>query len=281
MTPSFFQSSKLRPFPHGFFTRRGGVSTGPFGQLNCGQKANDDPANVEQNRMLAAEALQIDIAGVAAGVQRHSTNVSIVDGSFDGVKPEVDGLVTSTPGVAVSVLTADCQPVLLADHRARVVAAVHAGWKGALNGVIANAVSAMTSLGASPDRISAVIGPSISRSKYEVGEEFKVAFLEKDRSFGTFFDRDDGRLRFNLPAFGIEMLRRSGVTNAECTGHCTYSDDANFFSHRRSTHTGEPEHGLQISMIALKNPPPVSAPSISIPANQRPTSRFAPDAGNP
>ena len=253
MTPHFFQSSRLQPFPHGFFTRRGGVSTGPFAELNCGKKANDDPANVERNTRFAAEALRIDIAELVAGVQRHSTDVAIVDGSFDGVKPEVDGLVTSTPGMAVSVLTADCQPVLLADHRARVVAAVHAGWKGALNGVIANAVSAMKSLGAAPDRINAVIGPSISRPKYEVGEEFEVAFLEKDRSFGKFFDRNDGRLRFDLQAFGVEMLRRSGIENVEWTGHCTYSDSKNFFSHRRSTHANEPEHGLQISMIALKD----------------------------
>ena len=255
MTPHFFRSSKLRPFSHGFFTRKGGVSTGQFAELNCGQKANDDPANVGTNRALAAEALQIDVAELASGVQRHSADVAVIGGSFDGVKPKVDALVTSTPGMAVSVLTADCQPVLLADQHAGVVAAVHAGWKGALNGVIANAVSAMASLGAAPDRINAAIGPSISGPKYEVGEEFKVAFLDKDRSFGEFFDRCDGRLCFNLPAFGIEMLRRSGVTNAEWTGHCTYADSANFFSHRRSTHADETEHGLQISIIALRGAP--------------------------
>ncbi len=255
MKPHFFQNSKLSPFSHGFFTRRGGVSTGPFAELNCGQKTTENPANVEMNRMIAAEALRIDIAGLAAGVQRHSTDIAVIGGSFDGGRLEVDGLATSTPGIAVSVLTADCQPVLLADPHARVVAAVHAGWKGALNGVIGNAVSAMESLGAAPSRINAVIGPSISRPKYEVGEEFKAAFLDKDCSFGKFFDRDDERLHFNLPAFGIEMLRRSGVTKAEWTGHCTYADRMNFFSHRRSTHEGETEHGLQISIIALKNAP--------------------------
>ena len=255
MNPRFFQSPKLQPFAHGFFTRRGGVSTGPFAELNCGKKANDNLENVEMNRRIAAEALRVDVAGLAAGVQRHSAEVAVVDGSFDGASPKVDALVTSTPGMAVSVLTADCQPVLLADQCAAVVGAVHAGWKGALNGVIANAVSAMASLGAAPDRIKAVIGPSISRPKYEVGEEFKAAFLDKDRSFGKFFSRDDGRLCFNLPAFGIEMLERSGVTNAEWTGHCTYADSANFFSHRRSTHADETEHGLQISIIALKNAP--------------------------
>ena len=255
MKPYFFRSSKLQHLSHGFFTRRGGVSTGPFAELNCGQKANDNPENVEMNKRIAAEALQVDVAELAAGLQRHSADVAVIDGSFDGVKPKVDALVTSTPGMAVSVLTADCQPVLLADRCAGVVAAVHAGWRGALNGVIANAVSAMASLGAAPDRIKAVIGPSISRPKYEVGEEFKAAFLGKDRSFGKFFDRDDGRLRFNLPAFGIEMLKRSGVTDAEWTGHCTYADSTNFFSHRRSTHASETEHGLQISIIALKNAP--------------------------
>ena len=255
MKPHFFRSSKLSPFSHGFFTRRGGVSTGPFAELNCGQKATENPANVEMNRMIAAEALQIDIAGLAAGVQRHSADIAVIDGSFDGEKPKVDGLATSTPGMAVSVLTADCLPVLMADPRARVVAAAHAGWKGALNGVIDNAVSAMESLGATPGQINAVIGPSISRPKYEVGEEFEVAFLDKDRSFGKFFERDERRLHFNLQAFGIEMLRRSGVTNAEWTGHCTYADHVNFFSHRRSTHEDETEHGLQISIIALKNAP--------------------------
>ena len=253
MTPQFIRSSKLAPFSHGFFTRKGGVSTGPFAELNCGHKANDNPENVKMNKRIAAEALQIGVAGLATGQQRHSADVAVIDGSFDGIKPKVDALVTSTPGMAVSVLTADCQPVLLADHHARVVAAVHAGWKGALNGVIANAVSAMASQGASPNRIKAVIGPSVSGSIYEVGEEFEAAFLDKDRSFGKFFNRGDERLRFNLPAFGIEMLRRSGITNAEWTGHCTYSDSANFFSHRRSSHAEETEHGLQISIIALKN----------------------------
>lgn len=253
MTPEFHRSGDLEPFPHGFFTRRGGASKGHYAELNCALRGRDDRAVVEANRRAAVEAIGLDVGSLATGIQSHSATALEANSGTVGVMPSADALATSAPGIAVGVLTADCQPVLLSDPSAGVVAAAHAGWRGALNGIIESTVLRMVGLGAQRQRIRAVIGPSISMPNYEVGEEFQAEFLAKDKSFNSFFGRDSSsRLRFDLPAFGLEMLRRSGVGSAAWTGHCTYADDARFFSHRRSRHRGEKAHGLQISMIAVR-----------------------------
>ncbi len=253
MTPEFLRSDALEPCPHGFFTRRGGASGGHYAELNCALRSSDDRAVVEANRRAAVEAIGLDAGSLATGIQSHSATAIKANGGTVAAMPSADALATSTPGIAVGVLTADCQPVLLSDPSAGVVAAAHAGWRGALDGIIESTVLRMVALGAERQRIRAVVGPSISMPNYEVGEEFRAEFLAKDKSFGGFFGQDSGgRLRFNLPAFGLEMLRRSGVESAAWTGHCTYADEARFFSYRRSRHRGEKAHGLQISMIAVR-----------------------------
>jgi YfiH family protein len=161
-------------------------------------------------------------------------------------------MVTKVPGIALSVLTADCQPVLFADRQAGVIGAAHAGWRGALSGVLEATVAGMEALGAARGRIVAVIGPTISRTAYEVGPEFREAFLAADPGHAVYFTDGPGdRAHFDLPAFGLDRLRRAGVGVAVWTGHCTYSDPARFYSYRRSTHAHEADYGRLISAIAL------------------------------
>jgi len=167
-------------------------------------------------------------------------------------KPRADGMVTNVPGLALSVLAADCQPVLFADAEAGVVGAAHAGWRGALGGVLEATVDAMEALGARRANIAAVIGPAISQRAYEVGPEFFEDFLAEDPEYARFFAGGEGdRMQFDLPGFGLYRLRQAGVGSAEWTRHCTYSDPDRFFSFRRTTHAGEADYGRLISCIRL------------------------------
>jgi YfiH family protein len=181
----------------------------------------------------------------------HSADVVTVDAPL-AERPRADAMVTATPGVALGVLTADCQPVLFADSDAGVIGAAHAGWRGALDGVLEATVAAMEGLGAARGRITAVIGPSISQAAYEVGPEFLEDFMAEDPDYIRFFaNGENGRYQVDLPAVGLHCLRRAGVGHAEWTRHCTYADAARFYSYRRATHEGEADYGRLISVIRL------------------------------
>ncbi|MDT1062954.1 peptidoglycan editing factor PgeF [Paracoccus sp. CPCC 101403] len=242
----------LEPVRHGFFTRRGGASSGLFAGLNCGYGSSDQAEMVSINRGRAADAMGVASTRLATVHQVHSAEVATLrsgDDPLSFAKIRADGLVTNQPGVALAVLTADCQPVLLADPQAGVIGAVHAGWRGALAGVLEAAVGAMADLGAT--RIRAVIGPCISQRHYEVGDEFMDEVLAEDPDHHRFFSGGpNGRPMFDLPSFGLARLREAGV-EAEWTGHCTYADPDRFYSYRRSTHLHEADYGRLISVITL------------------------------
>lgn len=239
---------------HGFFTRRGGVSTGLYDSLNVGLGSADDPDRVRQNRARVAASLGLAPERLVTVYQVHSARAVTVEARFADRGVEADALVTREPGLALGVLTADCAPVLLADPAARVIGAAHAGWKGALNGVIEATVEAMAALGAEPGRILAVVGPTIGPFGYEVSEGFETPFLLRDSGAERFFSAGDrpGKLRFNLPAYVVWRLSQSGVPGAVWTGHDTCAQRELFFSNRRAYRAGEPDFGRLISAIALR-----------------------------
>ncbi|SHH98498.1 peptidoglycan editing factor PgeF [Marivita hallyeonensis] len=251
MTLEIITSDSLSPFRHGFFTRRGGASSGVFAGLNCGTGSSDQSEIVAINRARVADAMDVPVEHLITVHQTHSADVQIVDGPVSDPRPKADAMVSNTPGVALAILTADCQPVLLADAEAGVVGAAHAGWRGTLDGVLEATVEAMEALGSNRERIAAVIGPSISQRSYEVGPEFLDEFLADDPQNARFFaNGSEDRFHFDLPAFGLHKLRATGVT-AEWTRHCTYEDADRFFSYRRSTHAKEADYGRLISVIRL------------------------------
>ena len=232
---------------HGFLTRRGGVSRGLYASLNCGRGSGDDPGAVERNRALAARA--VGERPIVTMRQVHSARTVVVRGPT--APEEADGLVTDRPGLALGVLTADCAPVLLADAEAGVVGAAHAGWRGALGGVVEATVAAMETLGARPGRITAAVGPCIGPDAYEVGGEFERRFLEEDATAAPFFDHRGERPHLDLPAYVLARLTRAGVEDASWLGRCTYAEPERFFSYRRSVHRSEADYGRLIALIAL------------------------------
>jgi len=251
MTLEIITSTKLRPLRHGFFTRKGGASSGVFGGLNCGSGSSDQSDIVRINRARAAEAMGVPPERLVTIHQVHSPDVVSLT-EPPQTAPRADAMVTATPGLALAVLTADCQPVLFADAAAGVIGAAHAGWKGALDGVLEATLDAMEALGAERTRTVAVIGPTISQNAYEVGPEFVERFVDEDPDNGRFFSGGDGdRAHFDLPAYGLHRLREAGIGEAEWTRHCTYADPARFFSYRRSVHRREADYGRLISAIRL------------------------------
>jgi polyphenol oxidase len=239
---------------HGFFTRQGGVSTGLYEGLNTGLGSSDDPAAVAENRRRVAAALDGASDDLAACYQIHSALARVATSPWAGERPEGDAVVTATPGVIPAVLTADCAPVLLADAEAGVVAAVHAGWKGALGGVVHSAVAAMEALGARPIRMVAVVGPCIAQASYEVGTDFQERFEHHDPGSERFFQAgatSDKRM-FDLPGFVLWRLEQAGVGQAAWTGDDTCSDETRFYSNRRAYLKGEPDFGRLMSAIALR-----------------------------
>lgn len=251
MTLRILTSDLLTPLRHGFFTRHGGASSGVFAGLNCGTGSSDQREVVAINRQRVAQALDVPPEALVAVHQVHSADVVTVTEPLAD-KPRADAMVTATPGLALSVLTADCQPVLFADTAAGVIGAAHAGWRGALDGVLEATLDAMEALGAARADTVAVIGPSISQRAYEVGPEFFDAFIAEDPENARFFAGGAGdRMQFDLPGFGLHRLRRAGIGAAEWTRHCTYSDPDRFYSYRRSTHAGEADYGRLISAIRL------------------------------
>ncbi|MFY0680879.1 MAG: peptidoglycan editing factor PgeF [Thalassovita sp.] len=251
MTLEILTSDPLGDTRHGFFTRKGGASSGIFEGLNCGQGSSDQAEIVTINRTRVAEAMHVPLSHLVGVHQVHSADVVVVDAPTDE-KPRADAVVTATPGLALTILTADCQPVLFADRQAGVIGAAHAGWRGALAGVLENTLDAMEELGAERHDITAIIGPTISQRAYEVGPEFIDDFLAEDPQNARFFINGEGdRYLFDLPAFGLQRLRQAGVGKSEWTRHCTYSDPARFYSYRRTTHEGEADYGRLISAIRL------------------------------
>lgn len=236
---------------HGFFGRQGGVSTGLYESLNCGPGSKDTPEAVAENRRLVSEALGPQTALVSLS-QIHSPIVHTLS-QAPAQRPEGDAMVTATPGLALGILTADCAPVLFADHGAKVIGAAHAGWKGALGGVLESALEAMEKLGASRSRIAAAIGPCISQDNYEVNWEFRDRFLELGLRQRRFFvpSGKEGHYRFDLPGYVAHRLTAAGVTDVENLGICTYPPENGFFSFRRTTHAGESDYGRQVSAMML------------------------------
>jgi YfiH family protein len=251
MTLEIIAADCLSRLRHGFFTRRGGASSGIFQGLNCGHGSSDQAEIVTINRTRAAKAMGLAPSHLLSVQQVHSPDVVTLTRPFEQ-KPRVDAMVTATPGLGLGILTADCQPVLFADDAAGVIGAAHAGWKGAQAGVLEATIDAMEALGAARDRITAVIGPSISQRAYEVGPDFMDDFMMEDPDNSRFFAGGQGdRVQFDLPGYGLARLRAAGVGHAEWTGHCTYSDPERFFSYRRTTHAGNADYGRLLSVIRL------------------------------
>ncbi|MEO1678485.1 MAG: peptidoglycan editing factor PgeF [Pseudomonadota bacterium] len=252
MTLEILSSDVLSPLRHGFFTRKGGASSGIFAGLNCGRGSSDLAEVVEINRGRVAHAMGLATTDLVSVHQVHSADAIAVSSANrpDGVR--ADAMVTADPGVALAVLTADCQPVLFADAEAGVIGAAHAGWRGAMDGVLEATLDAMAGLGADIGRTVAVIGPTISQSAYEVGPEFFDRFMAEDQENARFFSGGNGdRMQFDLPGYSLRRLRATGIDHAEWTRHCTYTDEERFYSYRRSVHRGEADYGRLISVIRL------------------------------
>ena len=248
LTPILADS--LNGVTHGFFTRQGGVSTGHYAALNGGQGSKDRAQAVGENR--ARIAAHLGIERLVSVHQVHGDRVEVVSGVWSGARPRADGMVTERAGIGLAILVADCAPVLLADARAGGGGAAHAGWKGALTGVLEATVSAMVGLGADRGRIAAVVGPAISQRAYEVGPEYVERFLDQDPDHARFFaGGTNDRALFDLPGFCLHRLREAGIGSAEWTGHCTYSDEGRFFSYRRTCHRGEADYGRLVAAITL------------------------------
>ncbi|CAN7338690.1 peptidoglycan editing factor PgeF [Phyllobacterium sp. LjRoot231] len=237
---------------HGFFTRKGGVSDGIYRGLNVGSGSNDDQDRVKENRRRVAESLGAPLSHLVTVHQVHSPDVVTVTAPLGGDRPQADAMVTATPGIVIGALSADCGPILFADTEAKVVGAAHAGWRGAIGGILENTVDAMIALGARRNRIQAVLGPTIGPDNYEVGGEFYDQFVGTDPSYRTFFrdSANNGHKMFDLWAFITTRLERTGV-KASGLQQCTYADEEQFFSYRRTTHRKEADYGRQISAITI------------------------------
>jgi YfiH family protein len=239
---------------HGFFTREGGVSDGIFASLNCGFGSNDDAAKVRENRRRAMAALGLAADRLAICHQLHSPDVVTVEAPWRHEdRPRGDAMVTRRPGVALGILTADCAPVLFADPEARIIGAAHAGWRGALTGVLEATVTAMEALGAATARIRAGIGPCIAQTSYEVGPEFPAPFLAEDAANARFFRAAPrvGHFHFDLAGYVAHRLERLGLGQIERSGGDTAAEAERFFSYRRSCLRKEPDYGRELSAICL------------------------------
>jgi len=246
--------SELAGVRHGFFTRSGGVSHGVYATLNGGTGSNDAPDNVAENRARMAMALGVTPDRFLTAYQIHSPDVVVVEEPWThDRRPRADAIVTRLPRLAIGVSTADCGPLLFADAEAHVIAAAHAGWRGALAGVIEAAIAAMEKLGAQRSRIATALGPTIRQPNYEVGSEFVERFLAADADNKRFFkpSTSSGHAMFDLGGYIAERLQRAGITNFEDLGLCTYAEPERFFSYRRTTKLGEPDYGRHINAIAL------------------------------
>lgn len=239
---------------HGFFTRQGGVSSGLYASLNCGYGSSDRPANVTENRRRALAMIALPAEALATTYQIHSADVVEVTKPWPlDARPRVDAMVTTRPGVALGISTADCAPVLLADPTAGVIGAAHAGWRGAVTGVVEATVRSMVERGAEPARMHAAVGPCIAQASYEVGPEFPQPFLQQDSENRRFFvpSKRAGRFMFDLPGYVVSRLHRLGIGEAAAVARDTCAEADMFFSYRRTTLAGEKDYGRGLSVIAL------------------------------
>jgi len=239
---------------HGFLGRTGGVSEGLYASLNCGIGSKDVTETVLENRTRALAMIKMPAQSLVTAYQVHSAKAVVVDQVWSREEaPQVDGLVTSKPGITLGILTADCAPVLFADEVAGVIGAAHAGWKGAVSGVLQQTVARMVDIGAKPNRITAAVGPCIGQLSYEVGVEFPAPFLAQDPAQARYFMPSirDQRYMFDLAGYVRDQLRALGLASVEATGHDTCAEEEQFFSYRRTTIRREADYGRQISLIGL------------------------------
>jgi|SRR5690349_14166641 YfiH family protein len=239
---------------HGFFTRAGGVSEGIYASLNCGLGSGDDTDKVATNRGRVATAVDIQPTALVTAYQVHSPNVIEVATPWTREQaPRVDAMVTTRPGVALGILTADCAPVLFADRKARVVGAAHAGWRGAVSGVLDATVAAMAKHGARPETLVAAVGPCIAQASYEVGPEFPAPFLAEDPTHAAFFrpSQRAGHFMFDLGGYVAKRLKTLGIAAVHRLTNDTCREEDRFFSYRRACLRGEKDYGREISVIAL------------------------------
>jgi len=251
------QAQALQACPrvrHGFFTRQGGVSAGIYASLNCGYGSNDDAANVTENRRRVLATIGLPAEALATTYQVHSADVAEVTKPWPlDSRPRVDAMVTTRPGIALGIATADCAPVLLADPEAGVIGAAHAGWRGAVTGVVEAVVRNMVERGAEPARMCAAVGPCIAQASYEVGPEFPQPFLQQDPENRRFFvpSKRESRFMFDLPGYVVSRLQRLGIANAAAVDRDTCAEADMFFSYRRTTLAGEKDYGRGLSVITL------------------------------
>ena len=246
--------SELRGVRHGFFNRVGGVSKGIYSGLNAGLNSHDSLEDITENRRRVADHLGLSATQLVSPLQVHGISVATLTRPRpQGEPPEADALVTAARGIAIGVATADCAPVLFAEPVAGVVGAAHAGWRGALEGVLPATLAAMRRLGAEPTRVTAVVGPTISQQHYEVSADFRARFLAADPDHAAFFLAGErpGHFQFDLPGFVVQRLKTMGIGAVVDLNLCTYDDEDWFYSYRRATHRSETDYGRQISAIAL------------------------------
>jgi len=238
---------------HGFFMRTGGVSSGIYASLNCGLGSKDDPGLVSQNRGRITAALGVPEAPIITPHQVHSATAVVAASPWSRESmPKADAIVTATRGLVIGVLSADCAPILFADPVARIIGAAHAGWRGALSGILEATVVAMEQAGARRSRINAVVGPCINQSAYEVGPEFVEKFTSASSDYARYFTKPPGaKPHFDLPGFVASRLSELALDTVELQSACTYRNDDKFFSYRRATHRREDDYGRQISAIVL------------------------------
>jgi hypothetical protein len=252
MAVEVIRADVLEGVPHGFLGRRGGVSQGVCAGLNVGLGSNDDPEAVRTNRRLAVEAVAPGARLVTLHQVHSGTAIAVTEAFPDDARPQADALVTNRVGLILGILTADCTPVLFADTKAGVIGAAHAGWKGAIGGVIDSTILELEKLGADRGGIVAAVGPTIAHKSYEVDDGFFRRFVLEDEAHERFFSSGKpGHHQFDLEGFVVSRLAAAGLTRIEALGLDTYSDPDRFFSYRRATHRGEADYGRQISLIAL------------------------------
>ncbi|MBZ8134884.1 peptidoglycan editing factor PgeF [Afifella sp. IM 167] len=252
--PITAEALALSGIRHAFFTREGGVSDGIYASLNTGLGSEDRREAVLENRARACRHLGAPDEALATPHQVHSADCfAVTEAWAPGKGPRGDALATDRPGIVIGIGTADCGPILFADPQARVVGAAHAGWKGALTGVLESTLAAMEALGARREAITAVLGPTISAKNYEVGAEFVERFDKEAPGSARFFapSKREGHSMFDLPAFIVARLQAAGVGLAVNLDLCTYAEEELFFSYRRATHRGEPDYGRLLSAISL------------------------------
>lgn len=240
---------------HAFFTRGGGFSKGIYASLNCGLGSDDDQNDIDQNRCHVAQSLNVQNDKLIGVYQIHSNRVETIHGARPHASAQkADALVTKSPGLALSIATADCAPVLFCDATASVIGAAHAGWKGAISNVIEETISAMEDLGAKRINICASVGPCISQDAYEVGSEFREQFLNDSTNHQSFFEqgKSQDKWQFDLQGFVLAKLAKANISTSDAIELCTYANEDLFFSYRRTTHKKESDYGRMLSCIVLK-----------------------------